>query len=96
MTVLYLNNNSGFDVINGVLDLMMTKVGAIFGKDYSLKENDNPMFFPKRGANVMYRGKYMGVIGVLHPEVLANFELSHPVTLMEINMEMLFDHFKST
>jgi len=96
MAVFYLNTNSAFEVMNGVLDLVMTKVGAISGKDYSLKPSDNPMFFPKRGANVMYRGKSMGVIGVLHPEVLANFDLLYPVTCMEFNLETLFEHFKST
>lgn len=33
---MYLNNSSAFEIIQGVLDLLMTKIGADFGKHYNL------------------------------------------------------------
>ena len=54
----------------------MTKIGAVLGKDYSLKEHskdEDKKYFEKRGANVILEGKKIGSIGVLHPEVLENF-----------------------
>ena len=73
---------------------MMTKIGAKFGKDYALKENADPLYFPKRGADILLSGKSIGSIGVLHPEVLEHFNLKYPVTCFEARMENLFNIFK--
>mmetsp|Transcript_17696 Transcript_17696/g.12629 ORF Transcript_17696/g.12629 Transcript_17696/m.12629 type:complete len:204 (+) Transcript_17696:490-1101(+) len=95
LAVLYLNTSSAFEVVQGILDLVMTKVGAKFMVDYRLQEDEsNPMYFPKRGAHVLFKGNSIGSIGVLHPEVLENFKLKYPVTCFEINIEPLFDHFR--
>lgn len=93
---MYLNTTSGFEITHGTLDLLMTKVGANFRKDYSLQESDNPMFFPKRGANINFKGKVIGNIGVLHPDILNNFNLKYPVSCFEITMQEIFDHFKES
>ena len=93
---MYLNTSSGFEITHGTLDLLMTKVGAEFRKDYELKEADNPMYFPNRGANINFKGKTIGNIGVLHPEVLNNFNLKYPVSCFEINLQEIFDHFKAS
>jgi len=45
----------------------MTKIGAKHGEDYRLVESDDPMYFPRRGANVVLSGKVIGSLGVLHP-----------------------------
>mmetsp|Transcript_43370 Transcript_43370/g.41801 ORF Transcript_43370/g.41801 Transcript_43370/m.41801 type:complete len:100 (+) Transcript_43370:1520-1819(+) len=95
MAALYLNTSSGFEIIQGILDLIMTKVGAKFIQDYRLQaDENNPMYFPKRGAQILFKGKQIGSIGILHPEVLDNFKLKYPVTCFEMNIEPLFEHFK--
>lgn len=91
-----MNTNSGFEIIQGVLDLLMIKIGAKFGADYRLKESQDPMYFPKRGADIEFKGKKIGSIGVLHPKVLDSFHIKYPVTCFEIRLEDLFDHFKTT
>jgi phenylalanyl-tRNA synthetase beta chain len=66
----------------------MTKIGAHLGKEFSLLEIDSdPKFFAKRGANVLLYGKKIGTIGVLHPEVLDNFELKYPVSCLELDFD---------
>ena len=92
--VMYLNSNSGFEYVQGVLDLLMTKIGAKFGEDYRLQESRDPMYFEKRGANIILRDKVIGSIGVLHPTVLENYNLKFPVTCFEIRQDELFDLFK--
>lgn len=72
----------------------MTKIGAKHGQDYFLKESDDPMYFPKRGANIMFKGKVVGSVGVLHPNVLESFNLKYPVTCFEVIQDDLFEHFK--
>lgn len=91
---MYLNTNAGFEIIHGTLDLLMTKIGGVFGKDYRITESDDPMYFPKRGASINFKGKVIGSIGVLHPEVLGNYHLKYPVSCFEITLEDLFQHFK--
>ena len=93
---MYLNTNSGFEVIQGVLDVLMTKIGAVFGKDYKLEETTDPLYFPKRGANIVLGGKVIGSLGIVHPEVLENFHLKYPVTCFEVKIDALFDHFKTS
>lgn len=37
-------------------------------------------------------GRVVGRFGVVHPEVLANFDISYPVSALELNIEpFLFD-----
>lgn len=44
-------------------------------------------FFPGRCANIIYKKVVIGKIGVLHPTVLQGFELVHPVSIVEFNIE---------
>lgn len=47
----------------------------------------DPTFFPGACAEVVAYGKVVGKIGLLHPEVLAKFELRVPCSCLEINIE---------
>ena len=47
----------------------------------------DPAFFPGRCAEVIYSGKSIGVMGVLHPTVLSKFELNNPCAALEIDLE---------
>lgn len=89
-----LNTNASFEVIHGALGLLMTKIGAVHNKDYFLKECDDRKFFPKRSAAVMLEGKQIGTIGVLHPEVMENFQLKNPVSCVELDFEPVWNFFK--
>lgn len=93
--VLQLNTQDNFEVIHGALCLLMTKIGAELGKDFSLEECDDKMFFPGRGASVILSGAKIGQIGVLHPEVMENFQLKNPVSMFEVDMEPVWQFFKS-
>ncbi len=72
----------------------MTKVGAKFGQDYRLQESQDPMYFPKRGANIILNGKTIGSMGIVHPQVLEAFHIKYPVNCFEIRLDDLFSHFK--
>ena len=37
--VMIMSTQSAFEIVQGVLDLLMTKIGARFGLDYCLAEN---------------------------------------------------------
>ena len=91
------DTSSNFEVIHGLLDLIMVKVGADFTRrDYQLAEDDeDPRYFPTRGFSVLLRGQKIGSVGVLHPEILANFELKFPVSALELEFDPLFEHLRA-
>lgn len=96
IAAMVLDHSSNFEVIHGLLDLLMTKVSSKMGADYKLVEDcEDPRFLTGRGVSIMLNDKRIGSMGVLHPEVLGNFELKYPVSAIEINFDPMFDHFKS-
>jgi phenylalanyl-tRNA synthetase beta chain len=44
-------------------------------------------FFPDRHAQIIVAGKNLGVIGVLHPNVIEQFDLKLPCSILELNIE---------
>jgi phenylalanyl-tRNA synthetase beta chain len=59
---------------------------------YWIEGHDQPTFFPGRSAIVKYRTSkgdvsQIGSFGILHPEVLNNFEINYPGSAVEINLE---------
>jgi len=120
--------NSGFEVIHGVVDRIMTCVQiqpeagyaansltadefktqkrvARAGMQYFVRPCTDPVFFPGMGAELVISyldaasaktagvavggEKVVGVMGVVHPVVLKNFEVAYPTTVCELNLEIL-------
>jgi phenylalanyl-tRNA synthetase beta chain len=74
----------------------MTKVGAKMSTDYKLVEDtEDARFFTRRGVSILLKGRKIGSMGVIHPEVLGNFELKYPVSALELEFDTMFDHFKN-
>ena len=46
-------------------------------------------YFPGRCADIVCRGEVIGKLGVIHPEVLSNFDLTLPAAALELNFEAL-------
>lgn len=95
VSAMYLNQTSAFEVIQGALDLLMTKIGAKFGTDYFLRETADQFYFPKRGADIVLNKKVIGTIGIVHPQVLEKYDIKYPVTCFEVRVDDLFETFKN-
>lgn len=93
LMVLYSATTSGFEQVHGVLDKAMQALGVApaAGGDaasgYSLAEGDDPSLFAGRQAAVLARGKRVGSMGIVRPEVLANFEINFPCSVLEMDIE---------
>ena len=65
------------------------------GLEYSVIPSEDPTYFPGMGAEVVVRDLItgretsIGGMGVVHPDVLANFEVTYPCTVVELNLEAL-------
>lgn len=85
---------SGFELIHGLLDRIMCLLSVPHVSQqtkrkmiYEIKPANDSMFLPGRCAQVFVNGESVGFLGVLHPIVLANFDLALPVAALEISIE---------
>ena len=46
----------------------------------------DPAFFSGRYAEVFAKGRRVGHLGVLHPDVITAFELNLPISALELNL----------
>ncbi|KAL3513523.1 hypothetical protein ACH5RR_026240 [Cinchona calisaya] len=92
LAALYCGANSGFELIHGLVDRIMEMTGTPFvspGDDvgYYIKTANEPEYLPGRQATITYIGKQIGTFGIVHPEVLQNFDIPDPCSFVELNME---------
>ena len=114
---LFSSHSSGFEVIHGLVDRIMTCVqiqpesgyaaNSLTNEEtadlkrvaradivYFVKPSSDPVFFPGMAADIVLRSKdgietIIGVMGVVHPEVLVNYEVSYPCSVVELDLEAL-------
>ncbi|XP_050379223.1 phenylalanine--tRNA ligase beta subunit, cytoplasmic [Argentina anserina] len=97
LAALYCGASSGFELIHGLVDRIMEVLGAVFvpkgdavsgdTASYYLQRAEEPEFLPGVQASIYYKGKQIGTFGVVHPEVLRNFDIPDPCSYVEMNME---------
>ena len=76
--------NANYTEIRSILDALLANLGL---NDWIVKEAKHPSFLEGRTAKVYVKGKCLGVLGEVHPEVLENFELENPVVALELDIE---------
>jgi phenylalanyl-tRNA synthetase beta chain len=77
---------SGYATARSVVDSLLRELG--WKAEYSAIQH--PTFVEGRAAEFQVDGKTLGILGEVHPEVLTNFGLTHPVALAEINLQRVF------
>jgi phenylalanyl-tRNA synthetase beta chain len=73
---------SGYATARSVVDALLRELGWAA----SYKAVEHPTFVPGRVAEVSVIGQPIGILGEVHPEVLTNFGLTHPVALAELTL----------
>ena len=93
----YTNTTSAMEIVQGMVDLLMKKIGLIFNcdnkeKNYTIKKSDNEIFFNDRQAEIFILDDIkVGIYGIVHPKVIKNFGIKNPVTLCEIDLQLIMD-----
>ncbi|MFX1568304.1 MAG: phenylalanine--tRNA ligase subunit beta [Promethearchaeota archaeon] len=82
------HEHSDFTEIRSTLDFIMTSLGV--DNDYEIKAEKNLTYLEGRYGDIYLKGKKIGEIGEIHPEVLLNFKLEFPVAALELNLECFF------
>lgn len=108
MAAIFCGTTSGFEHVHGILDRIMAaiKIKAVFenssGPAYSLKEIESmffltidEMFLPMRCCEILIDNVHLGYMGILHPNILKNFEIHQAVcSCFEIDVEILLKYYK--
>jgi len=64
------------------------------GEKVSFREANHNSFISGRCASVVVDGKQIGIMGEIHPQVLANFRLEMPAAGFECNIDWLVGKYK--
>jgi len=80
------HSTANFTEIKSVVEAFLANLGF---KKWQIKEVKHPSFLEGRTAAAIIKGKQLGVLGELHPQVLNNFELENPTAAFEIDLESL-------
>uniref|UniRef100_A0A1J3EKG9 phenylalanine--tRNA ligase n=1 Tax=Noccaea caerulescens TaxID=107243 RepID=A0A1J3EKG9_NOCCA len=94
LAALHCGATSGFELIHGLVDRIMEVMGVPFvptgeNTGYHIKLSQEPEFLPGRQASIVCKGKTVGHFGIVHPQVLDNFDITDPCSFVEINIEAL-------
>ncbi|OTF69740.1 hypothetical protein BLA29_013201 [Euroglyphus maynei] len=57
---------------------------------YYLRAKNDERFLENRCAEILLNGKIIGIMGVVHPEVVGNFELALPCSALEITIQDIY------
>ena len=77
---------ANFTEMKSLLEPLMSNLGF----NFSLKPDANPSFLGGRVATVLIDDNNVGVIGEIHPLVIENWKLEHPVAAIELNVSNIF------
>ncbi|KAH6821541.1 tRNA synthetase beta subunit family protein [Perilla frutescens var. hirtella] len=76
----------------GLVDRIMELNGAPFvspgdNMGYYIESSKEPEYLAGRQASIIYKGEKIGTFGIVHPQVLRNFDIPDPCSFVEINVE---------
>ncbi len=78
--------HTNFTEMKSVLEPLMLNLGF----DFSLKTTSSPSFLEGRVGTILVSQNDVGTIGEVHPQIIENWNLEHPVTAMELDLTKLF------
>ena len=74
----------GLTYIKAIAEALLRELGIT----WEVRATWHPSFLDGRVAELALRGKRLGLVGEIHPDVILGFELEHPVAAFEIDLEM--------
>ncbi|MEM4259727.1 MAG: phenylalanine--tRNA ligase subunit beta [Candidatus Woesearchaeota archaeon] len=80
------SKDSDFTKVRQVVDYLMRS----FGIEYDISEVQHTTFIEGRVGRISVDKKEIAYIGEIHPKVLNNFELTTPVSCLELNLTELY------
>jgi len=85
LAVLLSEDGIDYTKIKQVLDYLFHNLDTT----YQIKEVEHESFLKGRVGEIHFKGKKIGIMGEINPEVLTNFELEYPAAALELNLSEL-------
>jgi phenylalanyl-tRNA synthetase beta chain len=79
------HTNANFTEIKQILDYLFNSLGL----KYNLEEAEHDAFINGRAGRIIAKGKNIGMIGEINPQVLEKFNLDTPAAGFELNLKEL-------
>ncbi|XP_047981822.1 phenylalanine--tRNA ligase beta subunit, cytoplasmic-like isoform X2 [Salvia hispanica] len=94
LAALHCGSTSGFELIHGLVDRIMEVMGTPFVSPgdktgYYIESSNEPEYLKGRQAHIIFKGEKIGNFGIVHPQVLHNFDIPDPCSFVEIDIEKL-------
>ncbi len=64
-------------------------------ENWEIAQGDHPALYPLRNGKIIIKGKEVGILGEIHPEVINNYRISGEISMFEIDLENLLPHIPS-
>ena len=77
-----MNSKVSFTEIKSVTESVLREMGM----EYAIEACDYRTFIPGRGAKIVCNGKTVGVFGEVSPQVITDYEITHPVAMFELDL----------
>jgi len=77
---------ASFTEMKSVVESLLRDIGV----EHEIKAKRDTRFLSGRCASVVHGDEEIGVFGELHPEVITYYDLTHPTSAFEINVETVF------
>jgi phenylalanyl-tRNA synthetase beta chain len=87
LSFLFCDREASFNDVNSHL----AAVFFYLSREYGLEPLEDPRFVPGRAGTITYKGRTVGVIGEIHPEVLENWGIQQPAAAAEIQLEAILE-----
>ncbi len=81
-----------FTEIKSVTESILRELGC----EYELRASEIDTFVKGRGAEILYKGKSIGMFGEMAIEVVTGYEITHPISFVEIDLEPIIEDQKGT
>jgi phenylalanyl-tRNA synthetase beta chain len=78
-----IGEGAGFTYIKAVAEALLRELDIA----HEVRAIEHPSFLEGRAAEFVSDGRSLGFMGEIHPEVILNFELEHPVAAFELDLQ---------
>ncbi len=78
-------SDTNYNSARAILSTIELNFGILF--EIKKPQEDIPYLIPGRCGEIYFKGKKIGFLGEIHPKVLTNWELTVPVSCVEIKIE---------
>lgn len=77
-----IGETADFTYVRSIAEALLRELGV----EWTVRPSEHPSFLNERVVEVLVEGVERGFVGEVHPEVILNFDLDHPVAAFEVDL----------